>query len=703
MSKNTIELKVEGMTCVNCARTVTRFLERKGMKDVYVNVTTHDVQFNHENKEISLLDIKSGIHKLGFSIIENETDSTQNTWTLERKFLISAIFTLPLFLGHLLMMFINLPHIFHNMWFQMAMCLPVYIIGVSHFGQSAWFALKMRNTNMDVLIFLGSTAAFIYSVVGLILDEPNYIFFETAATIITLVLLGNLMEKRAVQRTGKAIEELNNLQVSFANKVKEDGSIEKVDIKDLKVGDVLQVNEGDAIPTDGIVSQGTAYLDESMLTGESEYAYKQIGDDLTGASLVNSGNFQMKVTAVGKDTVLNKIIQLVKNAQTQPTEIQRLADRISEIFVPLVVGIAILTLLISYYFFNISFTQALMNAIAVLVISCPCAMGLATPAAIMVGIGRAAKEGILIKGSRTLEILAQAKNIVFDKTGTLTEGKFSISNFNLYNNANEEEVKAAIISLEQQSSHPIAQSLLKELETSTQLSFSEVKETKGTGLSGIDENNIIWQIGSYKIAKELTHESHHNVYVLKDKELVATLDLEDKMKDNVSEVMKYLKQEDVNTYLLSGDKKAKVEEIAKSLDIQHYEGEKMPHEKHERIKSLKNNDLTVMVGDGINDAAALALADVGMTYGSASSIAVQSASVVLLNDQAESIARSHKIATHTLKTIKENLFWAFAYNIVAIPIAALGFLNPMWAALFMAFSDVVVIGNSLRLRVKRID
>ncbi len=703
MSNDIIELKVEGMTCTNCARTVSRFLEKKGLKDVHVNVTTHEVSFDKNHSEITIDDIKKGIHKLGFVVVEEDNiEESKENWTLEKKLIVSIIFTAPLFFGHLLMMLgIHIP-LLENHWTQFFLCIPVFMIGVFHFGKSAFNALKMKNTNMDVLIFIGSTAAFIYSIIGLYTNNHNYIFFETAATIITLVLLGNLMEKRAVQKTTKAIDELNHLKAENALKISSDGTVEKINLKQVRVGDVLLVNEGDSIPTDGVITKGDGYINEAMLTGESELVHKKIGHLITGASILSSGNLQMKVTAIGKDTVLNKIIDLVKNAQNEKTNIQRLADKISEIFVPAVVGIALLTFVLRYFIADVGVSEALMNAIAVLVISCPCAMGLATPAAIMVGVGRAAKEGILIKGSRTLEILAHAKNIVFDKTGTLTEGKFSIKNIDYFLN-NQSEINAAIQSLEAHSSHPIAQSLYQEIASEKNIVFKNINEVKGLKIEGVDENNNTWEIGSYKIAKHLTHDHSHNIYVLKNNKLVATIDIEDSLKKNIKEVVEYFNHENIDSYLLSGDKKEHVEKVAQELKIKNYEAEKLPEEKHEKIKKLKEENITVMVGDGINDAAALAIADVGITFSSASDIAVQSSGVVLLNDKAETLKKSHQISKQTLKTIRQNLFWAFAYNIVAIPIAALGFLNPMWGALFMAFSDIVVIGNSLLLRTKKLN
>ena len=421
-----IELKVAGMTCANCAMSITRFLERKGLQEVQVNFQTEEVRFRQGDKPMALEDVKAGINKLGYTIVEAETPLP--FWTLERKLMVSALFTAPLLGGHLLMA-LGIPiGLMHNYLFQLLLCLPVFIIGFFHFGRSAWSSLRGGVPNMDVLIFVGSTAAFVYSLIGTILNEHNYIFYETAATIITLVLLGNWFEKRAVQQTTTAIGELTQLQVEKAQRIMPSGTIITINREEIQVGDLLQVNEGDKIPADGVITFGNVTVDESMLTGESVPVEKKIQDSLIGASLVKSGNLQMQVTAAGKDTVLNQMIELVKTAQQDKPNIQRLADKISAIFVPVVLGIALLTFLIGHFGFDFTFQKALMNAIAVLVISCPCAMGLATPTAVMVGVGRLAKNGILIKGGTTVEIFSKIKNIVFDKTGTLTTGAFEIKN-----------------------------------------------------------------------------------------------------------------------------------------------------------------------------------------------------------------------------------------------------------------------------------
>lgn len=708
MNNNTeqlVELKVDGMTCNNCAASLNKYLVRKGFDDVYVNFSTKEVRFHPQDSSFSIDDVKTGIHDLGFHVIEDGDNHTAPFWTLEKKLVISAIFTLPLFLEHFFMMAgVEYLSFLENYWIQFAICLPVFIIGLLHFGKSAWSSLKGGVPNMDVLIFIGSSAAFVYSLVGTFLWNGDYIFYETAATIITLVLLGNYMEKRAVEQTTTAIGDLAKLKVEKANLILPSGEITSVDVKDIQVGNLLQINEGDSIPLDGTILKGNATVDESMISGESIPVEKTEGDSLIGATMLLKGNARIKVTAVGNKTVLSQMIELVKSAQQNKPEIQRLADKISAIFVPVVLGISVLTFVVSVLAFGISMQQALMNSIAVLVISCPCAMGLATPTAVMVGVGRVVKNGILIKGGQTLETFAKIENIVFDKTGTLTSGNFKIKNIN-YLHGEPEFIHAILQVLENYSSHPIAKSIVAELQDKPKSKspfFKEVEEERGFGIKAIDSEGNHYLLGSFKMAQQFTTDHNHNVYLVINEKVVATIDLEDDLKKEVKEVVDYLKQEGINPILLSGDQKTKVAQVADVLKITQYHGEQSPEQKLVMIEELSKKGLTAMVGDGINDAPALAKADIGVSLSDASQAAIQSAEIVLLDGNLANLPKALSISKHTLLTIKQNLFWAFAYNLIAIPIAAMGFLNPMFGALFMAFSDVIVIGNSIRLKYKKI-
>jgi len=687
------------MTCVNCAKSVDRFLAKQGLEEVYVNFATKEVRFKNTTN-IAIEEVKTGIQKLGFEVVDEQLPKA-NFWTMERKFYFTLVFTLPLF-AHMLIPWKPL----HNHWIQLALCTPVFALGVWHFGRSAWASVRNGFPNMDVLIFMGSTAAFVYSLYGSLMGlGHDFLFYETSAMIITLVLLGNLLEERAVERTTTAIGELTKLQVQKARKLIGTNIVE-VDVKDLKTGDILQVNEGDKIPADGELIQGSAIVDESMLTGESEPIWKEAGATLVGASIVKSGNLRMYVTATGRDTVLSQIIELVKSAQADKPDIQRLADKISAIFVPAVLAIAALTFLLSYFIFGINFQDAMLRSIAVMVISCPCAMGLATPTAVMVGVGRLARNGILIKGGQTLEIFANIKNIVFDKTGTLTTGNFRVKNIECHHGFSENDVKNITIQLEKHSSHPIARSLIREFSDyvfDSNFLLENIKEEKAVGVKGNDNKGNTFQIGSYHVACKITTDDKYHIYICKNDQLIATINIQDELKPDIKATIDYLKSQGMNPIILSGDKQSKTAEIAKKLGINEFYAEHLPEQKLVIIENLAKEAPTVMVGDGINDAPALAKATLGISLGNASPVAIQSSQIILLNDRLDYLQKAVAISRHTLRTIKQNLFWAFAYNVVAIPVAALGYLNPMWGAIFMAFSDIVVIGNSLRLRGKRIE
>ena len=705
-----ITLHVQGMDCANCATGITKSLQKNGMENVFVDFATGEASFyiNDKNKLKSAID---SIQGLGYKVIDSiQKEKNEGKLSpIEKRFYITLPFTIILFFSH---MIFNHDFILNQPYVQLVLCLPVFIIGILQFGKSAWGSLKIGIPNMDVLIFIGSSSAFIYSIVGIHLyqntmDVHNYLFFETAATIITLVLLGNVFEHRSVRQTTSAIKDLSALHVSTAKIIslqlgKE--IISEIPYKDIPVGALLQVNTGDKIPVDGEIYSGDVSIDESMLTGESIPVEKTIGDKVIAGTIAVNGNIRMRAESVGNETVLAKIIDLVKKAQQAKPNIQKLGDKISAIFVPIVLGISILTFVISGFVFHISGQAALMHSIAVLVISCPCAMGLATPTAVMVGIGRAAKKGILIKGGNTLEEFAKIKTIVFDKTGTLTTGEFKIKKINTYDSI-EAEVKDILFQLEQHSSHPIAKSIVKELKTnSTSEKFSSITEEKGLGVSATDSQNNHYKIGSYKIAAELTKDDTHSIYVLKNELLIATVDLEDALKLNAKETIDILHQRGITTVMLSGDTKKKCDELGKKINIDKVFSEQLPAQKLELIDKLNMQGSTAMVGDGVNDAPSLAKATVGISLSNATQVAIQSAQIILLkNYDLSALTEAHLISKHTLITIKQNLFWAFFYNIVAIPVAAMGFLNPMVGALAMAFSDVIVIGNSIRLKTKRLN
>jgi Cu+-exporting ATPase len=640
---------------------------------------------------------------LGYEVVTTPKDIDEKSGLseVEKYFYISLPFTALL----LLHMFIPW-HVLHNPWVQLVLATPVFAIGLWHFGRSAWHSLKGGIPNMDVLIIIGAMAAFGYSLFGtLTAAGPDFLFYETAATIISLVLLGNVIEHRAVAKTTTAVKALMRLQKGKALRIIEspEGEIlERTATSAIQKGYLLQINQGDRIPVDGKVIWGEGVVDESMLTGESDAILKEKDDKVVGGTLLQSGNIRFQATAVGKETVLSQIIDMVKRAQGDKPSIQLLADRISAVFVPVVVGIALLTFLLSYLAFGLSLQASIIHAVAVLVISCPCAMGLATPTAVVVGIGRASQKGILIKGGKTLEAFSQLKYVVFDKTGTLTTGDFVLKSLNC-EEKEKAEVEAVIAGLEARSSHPIAASLQRAISSPKLIEWEEIKEVEGYGIEGKDKVGNTYKLGSYRWAKDLTSDDTHNLYLLKNGALWATIDLQDEIREGARTALEALKARGLSPVMLSGDRQAKCDIVANELGIEQVYAEKLPAEKLEVIDQLNKSGGAAMVGDGINDAPALAQARVGISLSQATQAAIQSADIVLLHGRLSGLKDLLAIGKHTVMTIRQNLFWAFAYNIVAIPMAAFGFLSPMLGAAAMAFSDVIVVGNSLRLRGKKID
>ncbi len=695
MAEQLIELNVTGMHCNNCALSIHKLLEKKGLNNILVDFAGEEVKFSTDN-EAELPTIIKDIEGLGFKVVEDAALHQLKFYEkVENKFIFCAIFTAPLLL-HMVFPW----HFLHNPIVQLILCLPVFIVGCLHFGKSAINSIRGGVPNMDVLIFIGSTSAFIYSLVGTIQNlGENYLFYETAATIITLVLLGNVFEKRSVTQTTSAVKDLIKFQQVNANRII-DGSVEVISAQEVKPGDTLIVNQGDKIPVDGEILSGSASVDEAMLTGESVPIDKEKYDRVIGGTIVQNGTFHMLATKVGSNTILSQIIDLMKKAQAAKPPVQKLGDKVAGIFVPVVLLISLVTFMVTYFGGFEGLQTSLMNAIAVLVISCPCAMGLATPTAVMVGLGRAAKNGILIKGGDTIEAVANTKYVVFDKTGTLTTGKFHIHNLKIENNANLEAVRGIITAIEERSNHPIAKSLVNELKTlpQTKLILRSVQEEKGLGMRAEDVEGNHYFLGTGKS----TIESDFNIALYKNQVLLAQIAIEDTIKPEAAGLIAKLKAMDIIPVLLSGDKDNRCKKVAQVLGIDEVHGEKLPDEKLTVIDIYKQKGKTVMIGDGINDAPALTKADVGVSMNDASQIAIQSARVILLNTDLQSVIQFLQISKHTLITIKQNLFWAFAYNVVAIPVAALGFLNPMWGAFTMAFSDVVVIGNSLRLKRKKL-
>ena len=698
---------VEGMTCSSCAAGVSRALTRGGYSDVDVNYATGEVYLT-DAEDIDLSRVEELVKKAGFEYVGTKRTEKQGLASIEKKFLFTLPFTVPL----LLHMIPGMPDFLSDPLVQLILSFPVMLLGMYHFGKSGLGSLRNGVPNMDVLIFIGSTSAFAYSLVGTLMnwgtpEAAQYLFFETSATIVTLVLLGNVIEHRSVKQTTTDITELGKLQEGLADRVvKHDGHehIDRVPFNQLKVDDLVMVKSGDSIPSDGVLVKGELQLDESMVTGESLPVTRRVEEMLIGGTLVADGNGLVRISTVGKLTVLSSIIEMVKKAQLEKPSIQRLADKVSGVFVPVVLGISALTFVLAHFAFDISLQQSIMQAVAVLVISCPCAMGLATPTAVMVGLGRGAKEGILFKGAESIENLSKVKKVVFDKTGTLTSGDIKIGSLNVLKGT-EDEIKNILLSIEQYSSHPIAKALVAELgNRASTIELTKVEESKGKGLSAIDAQGNEWKVGSFKMLDENMERSDSDIYILKNGELAAEVSLTDRVREDAKDLISHLNSEDVETIMLSGDRKRKCELVAKELGIKTVYAEQSPDEKLKLIEQWSNDVPTAMVGDGINDAPALTRATVGISLSNATQVAINAASVVVLDKGGiGKIKEAFQLGNHTVKTIKQNLFWAFLYNTLAIPVAAVGFLSPMVAAFSMAFSDVVVIGNSIRFKFKKID
>jgi len=707
-----VDWKVEGMTCSNCALSISKYLNKEGASNIKVNPIDGAVSFSVDTEQ-ELPVLKKGIHSLGYSVLNEKDhhghDHAPTTGrmsflsTNKKKLLFCLPFTAVLML-HMLDEWLPI-HWLMNPWVQLLLCLPVFIVGMWHFGRSAIKSTLNGMPNMNVLIALGALAAFVYSLTGAILQlGPDYLFFETTASIITLVLLGNFMEDVSIQSTQRAIKSLAKSQKVMANMIAFDDEHKEqvfpIENTQLRTGDLILIKNGETVPIDCKILWGEALVNESIITGESIPVSKQKKDTLIGGSLLENGLIKAQVTATGSDTILSGILKMVQDAQGEKPPMQKLADRISAVFVPVVIGIALLTFIINFTVADYSLGTSLMRAIAVLVISCPCAMGLATPAAIAVGLGRAAKNGILFRNASSLESFKSIRQIVFDKTGTLTTGNFVVENY--FTTIEDSLFKNIVFSLEKYASHPIGKSIATQWKSNNAISWKKIEELKGLGMQATDGEGNLYEAGSFKIMPEGYRDNNHNIFITKNKELIGWIDVGDEIRPEAKKVLEWFKAKNIKTILLSGDRQEKCDAVAKLLGITEVIAEQTPQQKLEKIALLNAQVPTAMVGDGINDAPALAKATVGISLSEATQIAMQSADVILMGHGLKNLPQAMGLGKHTYLTIKENLFWAFIYNIVAIPIAAFGLLTPTVAALAMGLSDVVLAINSVRLFVKKV-
>ena len=708
-----VQLKVDGMSCTNCALSIHKYLESAGVKEPKVNFMEGEVAFElpfEMNKE----QLIKGINSLGYKVRGSEEASVKK-WLDNNKerALFCLVFTLPLMLHMIPGLHI---HWLMNPLVQLGFTLPVYIVGMSYFGKSAWNSIAKGIPNMNVLVAIGATAAFGYSLYGTLIGQgAQFAYYETTATILTLVFFGNYLEDASIESTQRALKDLVKAQKVMANMIVFDEHhkevIFNVESNTLKVGDLILINAGETVPMDSKILWGEANVNEAIVTGESVPVHRKMNDILLGGSTIENGTVKAYVTAVGDDTVLANILKMVKNAQGEKPPVQVLADKISAVFVPLVLSIALITLIGNYFFAHnaagapIGFGESMLRAIAVLVISCPCAMGLATPAAIAVGLGRGARNGVIFKNAKSLETFKDIKQVVFDKTGTLTTGHFEIAGSFMESGIQEEDFKIIAYSLEKYSNHPIAKCISTSWKSKTEIKWAQIEEVRGLGIMATDKEGNTYWAGSFKTVKDKTIQDGHNIYIQKNDQCIGWIDVSDQIRPEAKEVISTLHKQGIHTVLLSGDRKEKCEKVGTALGIQEIISEQSPADKLEKLEALTKQTPTAMVGDGINDAPALAKATIGISLSNASHIAIQSAQVILMNQGLKNLPMSLGLGRRTYETIKENLAWAFSYNIIAIPVAAIGLLGtwgPTYGALIMGLSDVVLAINSLRLFKKKL-
>ncbi|KAF0815538.1 Lead, cadmium, zinc and mercury transporting ATPase [Bacillus sp. ZZV12-4809] len=728
------EFELLGMTCAACSGRIEKVLNKlPGVKHAVVNLAleTGTVEYNPE--QVSVQDMIKKVENLGYQA-KVKTDNDQDIEGYREKeiekqkgkFIFSLILSIPLFwsmVGHFeFTSFIYVPEMFMNPWVQLALAAPVQFFIGKQFYAGAYKALKNKSANMDVLVALGTSAAFFYSLYQSFLSIGGNghiaeLYYETSAILITLIILGKLFEARAKGRSSEAIKKLMGLQAKTATVLREGEEIE-VPLDEVIAGEIIYVKPGEKIPVDGEIIEGQSALDESMLTGESVPVDKTAGDTVIGSTLNKNGFLKIKATKVGKDTALSQIIKVVEEAQGSKAPIQRMADKISGIFVPIVVTIAAVTFLVWYIWVSPgNFAEALEKLIAVLVIACPCALGLATPTSIMAGSGRAAEYGVLFKGGEHLELTHEITTVVLDKTGTVTHGKPVLTDVVTSGQVEERTFLQLAGSAERQSEHPLAEAIVSGIKDKgiTLFNPEEFEAIPGYGIKAKVEGKYLLigtsrlmdkydiNVQSAKLEMEnLEGNGKTAMLVAIDGKYAGIVAVADTIKETSRSAITRLKQLGIEVIMITGDNKRTAQAIAEEVGIDSAIAEVLPEGKAKEVKKLQNQGKKVaMVGDGINDAPALAVADIGMAIGTGTDVAMEAADITLMRGDLNSIADAILMSKKTIRNIKQNLFWAFAYNTLGIPIAALGFLAPWLAGAAMAFSSVSVVLNALRLqRVK---
>jgi P-type Cu2+ transporter len=729
--------RVTGMTCASCAISLETYLKPiTGVKFVSVNYPNQSVSIEFDLNVVSIELLKAKAKEISYELIDGNENEAKEAFddleairlnTLRTKLIGSALFSIPVFIISMFFM----GKIPYENWILLGLSVPALFWAGNQFFINAWKKIKHGATNMDTLVALSTGVAFAYSVFNTVYPDfmmsrgiHPHVYYESAVVIITFILLGKYLEERAKGKTSSAIKKMMGLKPKEVTCIR-NGEEVTLPMHEIILGDLIILKPGDKVPVDGKVKKGESYIDESMLTGEPIPVPKTKGDAVTAGTINQKGALRIIAQKIGKDTLLSQIISAVEEAQASKPDIQRLVDKIAGIFVPIVIGIAVLTFVIWILIGpNPSFTYGLQALITVLIIACPCALGLATPTALMVGIGKGAELGILIKDAQTLETAYRTEILILDKTGTITEGKPSVTEVIwLEEDSNYSSIIYAIESL---SEHPLAQAVLNHFKTLKTETFpiSSFESITGMGIKAqlnqcnyhignqrlLVENNIILNHENNALAERMKEDGNTVVYFTENENVVALIGIKDEVKLDAKQAIAKIQAKGIEVYMLTGDNKQTARVIAKQVGISHFQAEVLPSDKGNFIKKLQDEGRVVaMAGDGINDSHALAQADVGIAMGSGTDIAMESAGITLIHSNLDQISKAIELSKATMKTIKQNLFWAFFYNIIALPIAAgvlypafKFLLNPMIAGAAMSFSSISVLTNSLRLKRKKI-
>jgi Cu2+-exporting ATPase len=738
MPKNKITKKafpILNMGCVACAAKIEKMLnELDGVEKAAVNFASAVVTIEYDAEIISPQKIRSAVQNIGYDIIIEEDKNTPKELEeiqqkqfrqLKNRTIWAIILSVPVFI--IGMFFMDMPYA------NIIMCVfatPVVFYFGRGFFINAFKQLKHRSVSMDTLIALSTGIAYLFSLFNMLFPEfwlsrgiEPHVYFEASSVIIAFILLGRLLEEKAKGNTSSAIKKLMGLQPKIVTVMDGSGKQTVISIDNIKVGDIIIVKPGEKIAVDGIVTDGSSFVDESMLSGEPTAVLKEKDTKVFAGTINQKGSFSFKAEKIGKDTMLSQIIQMVKDAQGSKAPVQKLTDKIASIFVPVIIGIAVLSFILWVIFDNTNgITHGLLAMVTVLIIACPCALGLATPTAIMVGIGKGAENGILIKDAESLEIAKNVNVVVLDKTGTITEGKPVVTD--IFWLDNDDSLKSIFCSIEKLSEHPLSDAITQYFKDSDEIKITNFESITGKGIKA-SVNEELFYAGNSKLllendisinenlstqAKKWAKESKTVIWFSDDKKALAVVGIADKIKDNSAKAIEELALSGIEVYMLTGDNAQTAQEIASKAGIKHFKAETLPHEKSGFIKQLQNEGKVVaMVGDGINDSAALAQADLSIAMGKGSDIAMDVAKMTIISSDLGKIPQAIKLSKLTVRTIKQNLFWAFIYNLIGVPIAAgilypinRFLLNPMIAGAAMAFSSVSVVANSLRLKKKKL-